>query len=270
MRRSVLLAIVVLASPPPRGAPAPESEGAATDEKTFCANEIEVVDRRRKLFEAQGLSAEEVSRRNERPLAALAECRAKFRLEERRRREQRDDVAEVARRAGANATERDREAARREVRLERLASKRTSSLTADERAELAAGSREEVAATHRALDVAHARDPHFMRTVHSALACYHGDRRDVLKELISSEESLLKLGTGDRQKLYALTSELRQSDAVLRRSSDASRSLPGGLDRCTTPTVALVAHCLGILLQSKGAEPACEPEEIQQYLRFVK
>jgi hypothetical protein len=268
MRRSVLLAIVVLASPSPRGAP--ESEAAASDEKTFCANEIEVVDRRRKVFEAQGLSPEEVSRRNERPLAALAECRAKFRLDERRRREQRDDQAEVARRAGANATERDREEARREVRLERLASRRTSSLTAEERAELAAGSREEVATTRRALDAAHARDPYFMRTVHSALACYHGDRRDVLKELISSEESLLKLGTGDREKLYALTSELRQSDAVLRRSAEASRSLPGGLDRCTTPTVALVSHCLGILLQSKRAEPACEPEEIQQYLRFVK
>jgi hypothetical protein len=33
------------------------------------------------------------------------------------------------------------------------------------------------------------------------------------------------------------------------------------------PTVAVVAHCLGM---EDRAEPACESEEIQQYLRFVR
>jgi hypothetical protein len=273
MRRAVLLAIAALAAPPARAQAQPQAqggEGLGEDERAFCASEAEVVERRRKVFEAQGLSPGEIARRNGSQLDALAECRERFKAEERRRREQQQDVAEVARRAGPNATELERERVWREVRRERLASKSPSSLTAEERAELAAGMGEEMAATHRTLDDAHARDPRFMRVVHSALACYHGDRRDVLRDLISSEESLLKLGTGDRQKLYSLRSELRQSDEVLGRSREAARTLPGGLEACTHPGVAVVAHCLAVRLQASRVEPACESEEIQQYVRFVK
>jgi hypothetical protein len=271
MRRAVLLAIAALAAQSPRAsAQARGGEALGDDERAFCANEVEVVERRRKVFEGQGLAPGEIARRNGPHLEALAECRERFRAEERRRREQQQDLAEVARRAGPNATELERERVWREVRRERLGSKSPSSLTAEERAELAAGVGEEMAATHRALDDAHARDPRFMRVVHSALACYHGDRRDALRELISSEESMLKLGTGDRQKLYSLKSELRQSDEVLGRSREAARTLPGGLEGCTSPTVAVVAHCLAVRLQAKRVEPACDSEEIQQYVRFVK
>jgi hypothetical protein len=270
MERAVLLAIAALAASPARAAAPAREEAPAVDERTFCASEAEVVERRRKVFEGQGLSPGEVARRNASQLQALSECRDRFRAEERRRREQREDLEEVARRAGANATELERDRTWREVRRERLASKSPSSLSAEERAELAAGMGEEIAATHRALDDAHSRDPRFMKVVHSALACYHGGRRDVLKELISSEESLLKLGTGDRQKLYALRSELAQSGAVLARSAEAARTLPGGLEPCTSPTVAVVSHCLAVRLQAHRVEPACESEEIQQYVRFVK
>ncbi len=238
------------------------------EESAFCAEELEVVERRAGIFEGQGLTASEVARRNDPQLRTLAECRARWRSQQRRAQEQREDVEEVLRRAGPNATEMERNKALREIRRERLASKPRSQLTADEKAELAAGMQEEMAATHSALDGAHARDPAFMRIVHSALACYHGDRKAVLEGEISSEESLLKLGTGDRQRMYALRSELRQSDEVLARTREASAGRT--LERCSTPQVALVAHCMGLRFQGRPADAMCESEEVQQYVRFVK
>lgn len=270
MRTAVLVAILVLGAGPARAAAPARDEEPSDDERTFCASEHEVVDKRRKVFEGQGLTATEVARRNEPQQRALAECRERLRAEQRRDGEQKQDLAEVARRAGPNATELERDRVWKEVRRERLASKRSSELNDEERAELAAGMGDELKATHHALDDAHQRDPGFMRVIHSALACYHGERRTELSELISSEESLLKLGTGDRQKLYALKSELRASEEVLHRNTEASRGLPGGLDRCTAPTVAVVRHCLAIRLSDTRHEPACESEEIQQYVRFVK
>ena len=271
MRRAVLLATLLLSSTPARAAAPVKADAALSEaERTFCASELDVVERRRKLFEAQGLSAGEIARKNEVHLAALAECRDQFRKQQRSEVEQKQDVEEVTRRAGPDATELERQNVFREVRRERLASKRSSSLTAEEREELASGMGDELAATHTALDRAHARDSSFMRVVNSALSCYHGERKLQLKDLISSEESLLKLGTGDRQKLYALKSELRQSEDVLARTAEAIRDIPGGLDRCTTPAVAVLTHCLAIRLAGTRAEPACESEEIQQYVRFVK
>jgi hypothetical protein len=105
-----------------------------------------------------------------------------------------------------------------------------------------------------------------MRIVHSAIACHHTERRGELKEAITSEENLVKLGTGDRLRLYSLKSELRTSEDVLARNAEEARALPSGLERCTAPAVAAVTHCLAI----SKPEPACESEEIQQYLRFVR
>ena len=109
-----------------------------------------------------------------------------------------------------------------------------------------------------------------MRMVHSSLACYHGVRRDRLKDDLRHEEALLKLGQGDKQKAYSLKSELRTSDDVLARSREAAKGFPGGLARCTEEKVAVLAHCLAIRFEGKQQEPACESEEIQQYLRFIK
>ncbi len=271
MRRAVLLSTLLLCSTPARAA-AP-ARGAATlseDERSFCASEIDVIERRRKIFEAQGLSSAEIARKNEAHLAALAECREQFRKQQRSELEQKQDLEEVTRRAGPNATELERQRVWNEVRRERLASKSSSTLTADEKEELASGMGDEMAATHHALDAAHVSDPAFIRVINSALACYHGERKIQLKDLISSEESLLKLGTGDRQKLYALKSELRQSEDVLARTAEATRGIPGGLDRCTSPAVAVLTHCLAIRLAGTRTVPACESEEIEQYIRFVK
>jgi hypothetical protein len=270
MRAAVLLAVVALAGPKDSAA-APKATAAAREELTeaereFCASEVEVVERRKKLFETQGLSPAEVARKNEAPLRELADCRKRFKDHGRRAAEQKQDMEEAARRAGPNATELERERAWREVRRERLASRSPSSLTSEEKAEVAAGMSEELKATHQALDDAHQRDKGFMRIVHSAIACHHTERRDELKEAIASEESLVKLGTGDRLRLYSLKSELRTSEEVLARNAEEARALPSGLDRCTVPAVALVTHCLAL----SKPEPACESEEVQQYLRFVK
>lgn len=269
MRRAVLLATLALSAPWPVAA-APVGDGKSEDERTYCASELDVVERRRKLFEAQSLSAGEIARKNEPQLQAVRECRDRFRADVRRADEQKQDLEEAGRRAGPNATELERERVWKEIRRERLGSKSPSSLNAQERAELASGMGDEMKETHRALDRAHQRDPSFMRVVYSAIACYHGERRADLRELISSEESLLKLGTGDRQKLYALKSELRTSEEVLARNTEALRSIGGGADRCTTPTVAVVAQCLAILMSGSRVEPGCESEEIQQYVRFVR
>jgi len=260
MRWLAVLVPMLLVATPGRPRAAAAAAQLSDEERQFC----------RKIFEGQGLSAAEVARKNEASVASLAECRERFRAQRRRAVEEKEDLEEVARRAGPNATEKEREAAWREIRRERLASKSPSTLTAEERAELAAGMTDEVAATHAALDTAHASDPSFMRVVHSALACYHGDRKDDLDNQIASEQALVKLGAGDKRKLYALRSDLAQSEEVLSRSREAARGYAGGLERCASPTVGIVSHCLAIRFQGQRTEPTCESEEIQQYVRFVK
>lgn len=270
MLRTALLATLLLALPRPGAAAPAPSDGMSEEERVYCASEREVLEKRGKIFEAQKLGAAEIARRNESQLQALRECRERFRADARRAVEQKQDLAEVTRRAGPNATELERERVWQEVRRERLGSKDPASLTPEEKAELAAGTGDELRATHRALDDAHQRDPQFMRIVYSALACYHGERRTQLKDAIASEERMLKLGTGDRQRLYGLRSELRQSQEVLQRNDEAVRALPNGVERCTHPTVAVVTHCLAVRLGANRPEPACDSEEIQQYVRFVK
>lgn len=250
------------------------------EEAAACVNELEVVLRRVALFEKEGLSDGEIARRNEPQLDALDGCRERFAAQRRRALDQERDLAEARRRAGPGATQQERDAALREVRLERLASRPASQLTPEERAELAAGMKGEQRARHVALDRAHARDPAFVRIVHSALTCFHGDRKVQLEEQIASEEALVKLGTGDRNHLYLLRSELRQSEDVLARTREASAGR--WLEPCSSQTVALVAHCMGVQIQRKvvrgeadleravAAMAMCDSEEIQQYVRFVQ
>lgn len=251
--------------------PAPNREAPFTDEeRSFCAGELDAVARRTRLFEAQGLAQAEIARRNATAAASVAECRRRFGAEQRRAREERDDLEELDRRTGPDATELEREAAWRQLRRERLSAKSPSALSDGERAELQAGLQDEVRETHETLDTAHAQDRPFMRQVHSALACYHGDRRDDLTAEIGHEESLVKLGTGDRTRVYALRSRLRESESVLARSREAARGFPEGLLRCGDPQTAVLSHCLGVRLEGKQHEPACDSEAIQQYLRFIR
>lgn len=269
MRRVVVAAAVLAtsAAAPVVAAKAPQLSEA---ERAFCEAEVDVVERRERVFSAQGLSPEDVDRRNDAQLRELSACRERFRRENRRAMEEKEDLAETARRAGPHATELEREKVMKEVRLERLASKSSSSLTPEEKAELAAGMAQELATTSAARDAARARDPAFMRIVHSALACYHGPRRDDLRDAISSEQAMLKLGSGDKQRLYGLKSQLRESETIYARSAEAGREFPGGLERCTSAEVAFVAHCFGLRAEGRPSEPACESDEIQQYIRLLR
>jgi hypothetical protein len=270
MHAAVALALLALAAPPAAAAqPAPARTAGAQlseDERAFCASELEVVERRQKVFESQGLSSAEVALKNEGATRDLAECRTRFKEQKRRDAELEADTQEAARRAGPDATPPERDKAWREVRRERLATRSPSSLTAEEKAELDEGMQEEMKATHQALDAAHQRDPAFLRVLHSAIACYQGERRTSLKEAIASEERLAKAGSGNRQRLYGLKSELRATEEVLARNADAAKTLPNGLDKCSAPTIRVIAHCLG----SERAEPACGSEDVQQYVRMVK
>lgn len=256
---------------PPAGKPGPAAgRTLSADEREACATELDVLEKRTRLFEGQGLPRAEVQQRNEGPRAALDECLRTSRLERAARKARDADLAELDRRAGPDATDQARAELWTQLRLERLSVKPVSELTDDERAELKAGNRAELAETHATLDTVHARDPVFMRTVHSALACYHGVRRDRLKADLKHEETLLKVGQGERQKAYALKADLKLSDDVLARAREAAKGYRDGLARCTEEQVAVLAHCLTIRFEGRQAEPACESEEIQQYIRFIK
>lgn len=267
---STSVAALVALAPP---APAVAAESAAAreaEENAYCADELKMVENRRRLFASQGLPPFVIKQKNAAAEEAVAECRAKFRREKQSELDFAEDEAEAIARAGPKATAEQRIKAWKEVRRERLASKRVADLSPEERAELAAGEGDEMSATHKAMDLAHANDPYFMRISHSALACYHGQRRDRLTGQIREEESLLKLGTGDRQRFYTLTSDRKLSDEVLKQVNAAAARYSGGLVRCDDRQVAVLAHCLALRLESPRRQPACEAEEIQQYLRLVK
>lgn len=277
MRQLLFLALAAALAPaqvrgaePATGGPTAGGKPLTSTDRAACAAEVEVLEKRLKLFGGQGLSKAEIARRNESSQAALDECVRIGRLTRAAEAERAADVAELDRRAGPDASEEVRSEIWTQLRLERLSAKPSSQLTEEEKAELRAGNKAELAETHATLDTAHAKDPGFMRLVHSSLACYHGVRRDQLKDELRHEESLLKLGKGDRQKVYALKSDLRQSDDVLARSREAATGYRDGLARCTEEKVAVLAHCLSVRFDGKRPEPACESEEIQQYIRFIK
>jgi hypothetical protein len=259
------------AAPKPATQPAKARPAPLSDlEKEACSSELEVLEKRSKFFQAQGLSPAEVATRNELAQATLDECLASHRVRRAAELEKLADMKELDRRVGPDASDAVRAEAWKQIRRERLAGKPRSKLTAEEKAELAAGAKAEVAETHATLDTHHAKDPAFMRMVHSALACYHGVRRDNLRDQLAAEQARIKKGDGDRQKVYALQSQLKQSDDVLARSREAARQWKAGLRKCTEEQVAILTRCLAVQFEDRPPEPACDSEEIQQYVRFIK
>jgi hypothetical protein len=264
------VALVALASPGRAAAADDAAAARKAEEDAYCADDIRTVENRRKLFQASGLSEREIAGKNAQAEEAVADCRKKFRREKQAEIDFAADEEEAIARAGPKATAEQRIRAWKEVRRERLASKRASDLTPEERAELAAGEGDEIKATHKAMDVAHRNDPAFMRISHSALACYQGQRRARLAGQLQEEESLLKLGTGDRQRFYTLSSDLKTSEEVMRQVNAAAARYAGGLIRCEDRQIAVLAHCLGLRYEGGKRVQQCEAEEIQQYLRLVK
>jgi hypothetical protein len=267
---AVVTAVWLAAVPAPVRAADDAAAARQAEENAYCADDLRMVENRRKLFAAQGLSAGEIAVKNAQAEQAVADCRRKFRREKQSEADFAADEAEALQRAGPKATPEQRLKAWKEVRRERLAAKSPSELTPEERTELAAGEGEEMNATHKAMDVAHSRDPAFMRIAHSALSCYHTARRARLSAQLSEEESLLKLGTGDRQRFYTLQSDRKISDEVLKQVSAAAARYPGGLLRCEDRQIAVLAHCLALRLEGGKRQASCDAEEIQQYLRLVK
>jgi hypothetical protein len=281
MRKLLFLAMTTLAVAPPTWAadaskkatssPAPAAPQSLTaEDREACASELEVLEKRLRLFEGQGLSHADALKRNEGPQAALTECLRTSRITRAAEKAREADLAELDRRAGPDASEATRSTIWTQLRLERLSVKPVAELTDEERAELKAGSQAEMSETHATLDTVHSRDPAFMRMVNSSLACYHGVRRDRIKDELRHEEALLKLGQGSRQKVYGLKADLKQSDDVLSRAREAAKGYRDGLGKCTEEQVAVLAHCLAARFDGLQPEPACESEEIQQYIRFIK
>jgi hypothetical protein len=271
----VLALTAALAAATPAGAAEAPKKGASpsslsAEERAACGAELDALENRVKLFSGQGLGQAEIQRRNEAAQAAVDECVRTSRLNRNAQKAREADLAELERRAGPNATDEMRSEIWTQLRLERLSAKAPAELTAEEREELRAGTSADLAETQATLDKVHAKDPAFMRMVHSSLACYHGVRKDRLKDDLRHEDALLKLGQGDKQKAYALKSELRVSEEVLSRSREAAKTYPGGLARCTEEKVAILAHCLAARFEGQQPEPACDSEEIQQYIRFIK
>jgi hypothetical protein len=270
-----LVAALAVAAPLQPGAVPPRAAAAAAKplsdlEKEACAAELEVLEKRVKFFQVQGVSPAEIAQRNELAQATLGECLAGYRLKRAAELEKLADMKELDRRVGPDASDTVRTETWTQIRRERLAGKPRSRLTPEEKAELAAGTKAEEAETHATLDTHHAKDPAFMRMVHSALACYHGVRRDRLKDQLSAEQARIKRGDGERQKVYALQSQLKQSDEVLARSREASGQWKGGLGKCTEEQVAILTRCLAVQFEDRPADSACDSEEIQQYIRFIK
>jgi hypothetical protein len=267
---ALAIGAAALSAPSPASAADDAAAARQAEENAYCADDLKMVENRRKLFAAQGLSPAEISGKNAQAEQAVAECRRKFRREKQAEIDFAADEAEALQRAGPKATPEQKIRVWKEVRRERLAAKPPSELTSDERTELAAGEGEEMKATHKAMDVAHSNDPAFMRISHSALSCYHGARQQRLAGQISEEENLIRLGTGDRQHYYTLVSDKKTSDEVMKQVSAAAATYSGGLIRCDDRKIAVLTHCLTIRLEGRKRQPSCDAEEIQQYLRLVK
>jgi hypothetical protein len=268
-RFTLALAIALAAltaAPPASAAPRPPND----EEKAACAHEQDVITSRTKLFQGQKLSADEIAKRNQPAQAAFDDCVARYRKLTPADKQLMADQAEVARRVDPDASDAVKAETLGKIRRERLAAKPASQLTPEEREELLSASPEDQAAARAAADAANAANPAFMRTVQSAVSCYHTARKAELQGRLAQEQSLEKIGKGDRQAMYSLKSELRQTDDVLARSREEAKQFKDGLARCNDPQVAILSHCLGSQFEEAKADPACDAEEIQQYLRFVK
>jgi len=133
------------ATPTPTPTPATEAEiveppqqpslarerGLSPVEEAACAGEIQVVERRRRLFRSQGLTEDEVAERNAPAEAQLALCA-------RREREERALLAEVERRTPPRATEQVRAAVAQQLRLDRARARSAEERTEEDRRLLAA------------------------------------------------------------------------------------------------------------------------------------
>jgi len=122
---------VEIVEPPPAEPSLAREKGLSPVEEAACAGEIRVVERRRQLFRAQGLTEDETAERNAAAERQLALC---VRLQ----REERALLAEVDRQTPPRANEQVRAAVAQRLRLERARARPEEERTEEDRRLLAA------------------------------------------------------------------------------------------------------------------------------------
>ena len=259
MRRLLSIALALAAA---RSAADPSPP---TTEAQFCAPELSALKQRARIFREQGLSPAEVGRQNAPYERFLAECRQRFRLEQRWRAEELRTLKEIADRTPPEATQLQRARIDREVRLRRARQRKREELSPAER-ELLAGA-EAADAARREAEAA-ARDPALRRRLLSAERCAYDALGERARAGMAEEERLAGLGAGDRTRTYYLQGERKRAEEVLARNAPELEKVGGPLP-CDDGQVAPVALCVEAEA-SERAEPACERPEMVQLLRILR
>ncbi len=247
-------------------APGPGGRALSAEESAFCALEVAAIEKRARIFAEQGLPPAEVRRQNAAYEVHLAECRQRYRADQRFREEERRTLEEIASRTPPDANEVERARIDREIRVRRARQRRPDERSPAERRLLEDVAEEEGA--RRAAE-ASARDPLLRRQLLSAERCAHAARRDRARDGIAEEERLAALGNGDRTRLYFLRSELRRDEQVLARNAPELAAAGGALP-CTDAQVAAVAHCVEQQAGGDGPDPDCEADGMENLLRILR
>lgn len=209
----------------------PSARPLSDPEREACADEVKVLQNRRRLFAGQNLPEAELGRRNAAAEEALADCVREFR--ERRRRD-------ADRPAGARAKASPEQLRQRE----------------QER--------------RQQLDEAHRRDSRFMREVLSAVVCWEREKKERAEAGIDEENRFARLGRDpDKLALYRYQADLTRASrslAIARKELAAyGQPIP-----CEDEKIAVVAHCVAVQDGDAERDEGCFAEEVQQYLRLLK
>lgn len=209
----------------------PSARSLSTAERQACAEEIRVLQNRRRLFAGQSLSEAELRQRNAAAEEALAECVQAAR--ERQRRDPDRPLNPKEKLTPEEAAKRERERKQR-------------------------------------LDEAHRRDPRFMRELLSSVICYQRQKKDRAEAGIDEENRFARLGREpDKQALYRYQSDLSRASKSLSMARKEVAEYGAALS-CEEENVAVLAHCLAVQEGETARDQGCQAEEIQQYLRLLK
>jgi hypothetical protein len=227
-----IAALAVLGAPALAAEELPPSAGSlSAAERRACADEIRVLQNRRKLFAGQNLPEAELKRRNAAAEEALADCVRELR--ERRRRDPDLPANPREKLSPEEAAKRERERRQR-------------------------------------LDESHRRDPRFMRELLSSVICYQRQKRERAEAGIEEENRFARLGREpDKMALYRYQADLSQASRSLAMARKEIAEYGAPLP-CEEEKLAVLAHCLSAQEGDTERDPGCLAEEIQQYLRLLK
>lgn len=258
MRRLLPIALALAAA-----RAAAEGSPPAT-EAQYCASDLSALKQRARILREQGLSPAAVRKQNAPYEQFLAECRQRFRLEQRWQAEEQRILREIADRTPPEATQLQRARIDREVRLRRARLRKPQELSPAERKLLAEAEADD--AVRREAETA-ARDPVLLRRLLSAERCAHAALGERARAGIAEEDRLAGLGSGDRTRTYYLQGERKRAEEVLARNAPELEKVGGPLP-CADEHVAPVALCVEAEASGR-AERGCERPEMGQLLRIL-